>query len=101
MQINTIDGRIISENIGSAYDYMEHALGMDNYECEVFIENNKGVDDLMSRIIALVYSHKLLRNTNHICGSLCDSTIEMINELSQDLKEKYNIEIDLDLFNYY
>lgn len=101
MKINTIDGRIISENIGSAYDYIEYVLGMNEYECEVFIEENKGVDELLSRIIALIYSHRLLRNTNHICGSLVDATYEMISELIKELNGEFNIEFELDLFNYY
>lgn len=107
MKINTIDGRAVSENIGSAYDYIEYVIlkseyeNSDGYDCWMFIEENEGVDVLLSKIIALLYSHRLLRNTSHICGSLTDSAIEMINELIQELKEKYDIDFDLGLFDYY
>ena len=98
--MNTIDGREISKEIGSSTEYAEVVLGMEEEEYEKYTEENEGVDEALTKMIALIYSRTLLRNTSHICQSLPDSLGEIIWKLKEELKEKYSLEFKDELFNY-
>lgn len=99
--MQTINGLEISKDIASAWAYAEKVLGMSEEEFDLFCEEKEEAYDLLSRLIALVYAHKLLRNTSHICGSLVDATNQMITEIGNELQEKYAIEFQFNHFNWY
>jgi len=93
----SIDGRGIYYRLVTAYDYLRAKHGLDDEECENFVEENYEIYRKLNQIMALKQSCFLLRRTSYSCGSLSDHLYDLKSTLIKELREKYGFEFD-DLF---
>jgi len=97
-----IDGRNIPYQIFTAAHYL-YAKNEDwsEEDIEKFQEENNGIYERITQIIALKQSCVLLRNTSHSCQSLSDRLFDLKLELIRELSDKYNYDFDEELFENY
>lgn len=100
IEMGSFDGRAVSK-VGSVYDYFKITQGMSEEDYYKFSDDNEKLDDLIREIIGLVYSHRCLRCTSHVCGSIVESIYHLLMDKVSQLKNEHNIEFDMDLFEYF